>query len=420
MSITATQLGMAPITLDWSQLMGQSLPSWKSLDKESFDSAWKTLTQRFSSLEVGFYNAPSQTEISGILASESLAKQFLAQNQFTDCLFIGIGGSSLGPISLLAALKERTQSAVQFHFLENPDPYDWTSTVKNIRPETTLVCVVTKSGATFETTAQMLCSLEWLGKSRWKTHFMCITDPAQGDLRQFAQQEGLTTLPIHPSIGGRFSIFSSVGLFPAALAGLDVQAFLLGAKQVRDYMEKISLEKNPIFLIASELLRFYPQRSIHVCMPYATRLRTLGLWFTQLWGESLGKEGKGFTPLSAVGPNDQHSLLQLLRDGPDDKVTFFLRVEKMGEALKIPKAPEGPKAKIYPAFYLLQGHTLQDLLKIEYQATSLVLSRRARPHFSISLDTLDERNLGALYFFLQCKPQSSERFGTLTLLINRA
>jgi glucose-6-phosphate isomerase len=203
-------------------------------------------------------------------------------------------------------------------------------------------------------------------------------------------------LHIAPSIGGRFSIFSPVGLFPAALAGLSINDFLNGAKQARDYMEKTALEKNAAFLIAHELIRHFEKRPIHVCMPYSTRLRATGAWFAQLWGESLGKDGKGFTPVAAVGATDQHSILQLLRDGPDDKVTWFMTVSEVADEVAIPKTRVSAS---YPAFQLLEGHTLHELLKVEYQATSRVLANQGRPNLTLQLDQLDERSLGAMYFF---------------------
>ena len=282
--------------------------------------------------------------------------------------------------------------------MENPDPLEWKTNLRQLRPDSTLVCSVTKSGTTFETMALTLLALEWLGKERWKNHFVAITDPTKGDLRAFANQEGLHSLSVPPSIGGRFSIFSPVGLFPAALSGLSASSFLLGAKQVRDHMEKAAIEKNPIFILGNELIRQFPKRSVHVCMPYTSRLKLFAAWFVQLWGESLGKEGKGFTPLAAVGATDQHSILQLLRDGPDDKITFFLTLDQVDDEIKIPKAPEMADRKHYPSFKVVENHTLLELLGIEYRATSLVLTKQIRPHVTIHLDRLDERTMGALTF----------------------
>ncbi|OFZ19769.1 MAG: hypothetical protein A2X94_16985 [Bdellovibrionales bacterium GWB1_55_8] len=368
------------------------------MDASEWEQAWTGLKDRFAKGEVGFYDSPVTPDLSQQQESETLASEILKSGRFTDCLFLGIGGSALGPISFLAAVQEKASSAMRFHFAENPDPVDWKTTLGRLSPESTLVCVVTKSGTTFETVSQFLAAAEWLGRSRLKTNLVAITDPSKGDLRAFAAKEGIRTLAIAPPIGGRFSVFSPVGLFPARLAGLSTSDFLLGAKQVRDYIEKTPAEKNPLFIIGQEFVRQASRRSVHVCMPYSNRLRMIGDWFVQLWGESLGKDGKGFTPLAAVGATDQHSILQLLRDGPDDKITLFLTVDHVDDPVKIPKIDFGPGHGEYTSFKLLQGHTFQDLLQIEYRATSQVLTRQGRPNLTLRLDRLDERALGALYF----------------------
>lgn len=393
MAVTASRLGAAPITVDWTNVQGKY-----EVDAVQLGETWRKLKGRLHTGDAGFFDAPISPEISQIEKTQVLADSILKKGQFTDCLFLGIGGSALGPISLLSTLQDKKTTSLRFHFIENPDPLDWKGSLRNLRPDQTLVCSVTKSGTTFETMAQTLLALDWLGKERWQTHVVIITDPTRGDLREFAVQEKIPTLEIAPSLGGRFSVFTPVGLFPAALAGLSLTSFLQGAKQVRDYVEKTNVEKNPLFILASELIRHAPKRPIHVCMPYSTRMRLLGSWFVQLWGESLGKDGKGFTPIAAVGATDQHSILQLLRDGPDDKVTFFLTVDRVEDEVKIPRGPLKPDRKVYPAFQILEGHSLHELIQIEQRATSLVLTKQARPHVTIRLDALDERSLGALYF----------------------
>src|SRR5690606_15814462 len=123
-------------------------------------------------------------------------------------------GSALGPISLLDALKHRRKNSLRFHFQENPDAVDWKFTLRDLNPSRTLVVAVTKSGGTFETMSQFMIALEWLGRERWRSNVVAITDPEKGDLRKLARSAGFPTLDIHPSVGGRFSIFSPVGLFP--------------------------------------------------------------------------------------------------------------------------------------------------------------------------------------------------------------
>lgn len=393
MAVTANRLGNSSLLLDWSNLGSTTFST--EADQKEFENSWQKVHRRFDQGEVGFYNAPIQPTLSQIEESEQLAKNILQTEKFTDCLFLGIGGSALGPISLLSALEERKKTKIHFHFMENPDPTDWKTTLSRLNPETTLVCIVTKSGTTFETMAQALLALQWLEKKRWVSNVVAITDPTKGDLRTFATQNKISTLSIDPSIGGRFSIFSPVGLFPAALSGLSTRELLQGAKQVREYIEKTPPHKNPLFLIGASLIRQFEKRPIHFCMPYSTRLKFFGSWFAQLWGESLGKDGKGFTPLSALGATDQHSILQLLRDGPDDKVTFFISVDQVGDPVKIPSLLVLPSL---PAFSILEGHSLEALLNTEYAATKLVLARKGRPNFSLKLDRLDENSLGGLYF----------------------
>ncbi len=399
MTVTATKIGRSPLTIDWSNL--DRIPGVEgrvNADKEGFSASWNKLRAQFERREVAFYDAPVDNTLSQAEESIRMAQQILNKGIFTDVLFLGIGGSSLGPLSLLKALEEKRTNKLRFHFMENPDPTEWKMTVSGLEPAKTLVAVVAKSGVTFETIAQFLISLDWIGRDRMQSHVVAITDPAKGDLKAFVTEHGIPTLHIAPPMGGRFSVFSPVGLFACTLAGLSTENFLQGARDVRDYCEKTPVEKNPLMILGQHFIAHYPKRPIHVCMPYSTQLKTVGSWFVQLWGESLGKDGKGFTPLGALGATDQHSILQLLRDGPDDKITMFITVDQSRDPVAIPKTPAGLDVRKYPAFALLTGHSLQELLQTEYRATSLVLTRQNRPNLTLQLDSLDERAMGALYF----------------------
>ncbi|RYZ64619.1 MAG: hypothetical protein EOP09_15655, partial [Proteobacteria bacterium] len=401
MSVTASRIGSSSLLIEWSGLP-RPARSDSHQGKDKFKAPWESLKNRFANQEVAFYNAPIDEKVSCLSATIELASQVRKSGKFKTALFLGIGGSSLGPMSLLSALKHKANSGIDCLFMENPDPEDWVYTLKKFDPATTLIVPIAKSGTTFETLAQFLLALEWLGEARWKEHVIAITDPVKGDLRKFANEAGIRTLPIFPGVGGRFSLFTPVGLFPAAIAGLDPEALMNGAKKCRDYCEKTPIEKNPLFLIGADLLAQFKERPIHVAMPYSTELKLFGSWFVQLWAESLGKDGKGFTPLAALGAVDQHSLLQLLRDGPDDKVVFFLRVTDTENKVTIPslkKLATGSLASIsLPAFDILSGTSLHDLLTIEYQAIAKVLTNRARPHFLFQLDKLNEESLGTLTF----------------------
>lgn len=360
--------------------------------------AWERLSARFRSREIAFFDSVVDEELSQIRACEELAHKILARGTFQDCLFLGIGGSSLGPLSLLNALEEKCTSRLKIHVLENPDPLEWKATLQRLKPESTLVVCVTKSGTTFETLAQFLNALEWIGPERRKTHVVAITDPAKGDLRKFAQDYSIPTLAIAPAIGGRFSVFTPVGLFAAALAGLNPRTFLQGAAEVRETFTHAPDLAHPVLAIARALLDQSGDITTHVCMPYSSRLRTFADWFVQLWGESLGKDGRGFTPLAALGAVDQHSILQLLRDGPKDKSTLLMGVREVVDPVPIARAPRSPSGQSYPAFEILEGNTLHQLLRIERSAIERVFRNQARSVWTLEIERLDERNLGALYF----------------------
>ncbi len=389
-SIHTKRLGQSSLRLDCSNLQTAGLvPSIPSKN------VWPKLRSDFKNKVSAFYDAPIDLTISKITEVNALARKFKNTTQFTHCLFIGIGGSSLGPKSFLKALP--FQSEIEILFIENPDPDDWRNTISKLDPKSTLICCATKSGKTFETLSLFLLALEWIGKKRWKNQVVCITDPESGDLRKLSQLENLATLPIDPKLGGRFSIFSPVGLFPMAMSGINCGEFLSGAMKIRDYFEKTPIDQNPIFHISHQLIQNFKSFPIHVLMPYTSLLKEFSLWWIQLWAESLGKDNKGFTPISAVGAVDQHSLLQLLKEGPLNKTVFFIRTEKFENDIRIPKLNWSNPEK-FETIPLLEDQDLKHLLTLEYNATSRVLVNRHIPLLSLHLDKITESSLGSLYF----------------------
>ncbi len=393
MSITASRFGSAPLLLDWSGIQ-TDLPAGR---RDELHSAWTKTLRGLHDGVSGFYNAVIDPSISQIDASESLAKKFLARPEIKNCLFIGIGGSSLGPLVLTDALKHRAQSKIRFHFFENPDPIDWTYRIATLDPRETLVCVITKSGTTYETISIFMLAFDWLvkalGREAATKQCVAITDPEKGELREFAKKEGVETLAIAPSVGGRYSVFTPVGLFAGALAGLDMRGFVQGAKKIRDACEKATPEKNLFLTWAHALFARAQSHPVHLMMPYSTPLRLLANWWVQLWAESLGKNGKGYTAVPALGAIDQHSMLQLLRDGPNDKVIWFVNVSDFKTKIRIPSIDFRVKT-----FELLEGQELGSLLDTEFRAIQRVMTNQKRPHLQVQIDELNEESLGALFF----------------------
>jgi glucose-6-phosphate isomerase len=333
-------------------------------------------------------------------------------------LVLGIGGSALGTKALLNALRrpawnewddEGREFFPRLTVLENIDPTTVAAALQRIDPRRVLVNVISKSGGTAETMAQYLVVREWLEQalgSAASRHLVFTTDPDRGALRTIAQREHVATLDVPPEVGGRFSVLSPVGLLPAALVGIDVEALLAGARVAVDRSESDDLLRNPAALYGA--LHWAADTGlaarVHVLMPYTDRLREFAEWYRQLWAESLGKrvdrKGKpvqvGPTPVGAVGATDQHSQVQLFMEGPYDKVITFMTVDDLGVDLPIPSRPGSP-----PDLEYLPGHTLGELLRAEYAATSAALAEMGRMSCTLSLPDLSPATLGEAIMFFQ-------------------
>jgi glucose-6-phosphate isomerase len=347
----------------------------------------------------GFMYLPKTTEF--LDSSKGLAEEIRAEGA-TDFIHIGIGGSALGPIALHRALNHPYYNLLpsypgpRLHFAENTDPATLAAILHVVDLPNTWINVVTKSGSTAETIANFLvirgALLEALGEGTYREHVVFTTDPEEGYLRQIARCEDTKTLPIPPDVGGRFSVLTPVGLFPAAVTGLDAGALLRGASQCVDEVKQRGADHPAVEGAAYYyLMDISKGRNVRVMMPYADRLDRLAAWFVQLWAESLGKEGRGSTPHGAVGTTDQHSQVQLYMEGPQDKVIEIIEVEDHPRDLPIPKAYEDLEGVGY-----LSGHTMAELLNVECDATRKALLEAGRPNATIRLGTIDEEHLGYL------------------------
>ena len=341
-------------------------------------------------------------------------------------LVLGIGGSALGTKALLNALRrpawnewddEGRDFFPRLTILENVDPTSVAAALQRIDPRRVLVNVISKSGGTAETMAQYLVVRHWLEEALGPAasrHLVFTTDPERGALREIAKQDRIATLDVPPEVGGRFSVLSPVGLLPAALVGIDVEELLAGAGRAVERAESDDLLQNPAALYAA--LHWAADTSLgarnHVLMPYTDRLRELAEWYRQLWAESLGKrvnrKGEvvhvGPTPVSAVGATDQHSQVQLFMEGPFDKVITFVTVDDLGGDVPIPSmsVASGSEQPRVPAdLEYLQGHTLGELLRAEYEATSAALAQMGRMSCTLALPDLTAATIGEAIMFFQ-------------------
>ena len=217
--------------------------------------------------------------------------------------------------------------------------------------------------------------IDALGDFGFQGRTIATTDPEEGFLKQIADRDDLKVLPIPADVGGRFSVLTPVGLLPAAVAGLDIDALLAGASQCVDEVNERGAEHPAVVGATMHYLMDTARgRNVRVMMTYADALERLAAWFVQLWAESLGKDGKGSTPHGAVGTTDQHSQVQLYMEGPEDKVIEIVEVEDHPRDLTIPEAYDDLEGVGY-----LGGHSMAELLNVECDATRRALPRPATP-----------------------------------------
>jgi len=328
-----------------------------------------------------------------------LAEEF---RRFGHVVVLGIGGSSLGGQTLYA-LADRgfgpKPGAPRLHFMENIDPGSFEALLRNIDLTRTGVIVISKSGGTAEPLAQFGIVLEALrgavGKKSAAERCLALTEAKDNVLRRLARRESIRLVDHDPDIGGRFSVLSNVGVLPALIAGLDAEALRRGAEAVlSETLAAKTPRAAPAAMGAAVSVGLAELHSLRtaVLMPYADQLAYFGLWYRQLWAESLGKNGKGTTPIRAVGVVDQHSQLQLYLDGPADKMFTVVMLDQAGKGGRVPD-----DLMADPELAYLKGRTMGDLLEAEQQATAESLMQRGRPTRVIRLDRLDEEHLGALF-----------------------
>lgn len=333
-------------------------------------------------------------------------------------VLLGIGGSALGPRTIFETafgpyghrrVGREGGPAREVFIADNIDPDGFSQILEQLDLSRTLFNVVSKSGSTVETMAQWTIAwravTEAVGADRAARHFVFTTDPEKGFLRENASRLGVPVLDIPPEVGGRFSVLTPVGLFPALAMGVDPAELLAGARAMSQRCSNSDMESNPAAVLAlvHVLMDRMKGKNIAVMMPYSDRLRAFAEWFGQLWAESLGKSRTpggdqkapmGQTPVRALGVTDQHSQIQLYVDGPNDRLITLLAVDRSRVALTLgAEAITGGDSGLS----YLHGHDLGEVFRIEQAATELALARASRPTLVWRMPEATVSALGELF-----------------------
>jgi len=320
----------------------------------------------------------------------------------------GTGGSSLGGQTLARLAgwfipgdqRPAASRLPRVRFYDNLDADSLHHGLNLLDPATTRFLVISKSGGTAETLMQALSALDWMRRADMAEMiprgFLGLSEPARAGatnpLRTLFEGLGIHMLDHDTEIGGRFSVFSNVGMIVAQARGLDVQAIRAGGAQVLDEVARPAAEYAPAVGAATAIALAQDKGArVSVMMPYADHLSHFARWYVQLWAESLGKDGKGTTPLAALGPVDQHSQLQLFMDGPPDHMITLIRPAHPPSDPPMPADLAAAAGVDY-----LAGLRVSELVSAQQRAIADALMRAGRPVRLIDVDKPDEATLGRL------------------------
>ncbi len=408
------------LKLDYNNMMADYIGKEQGFTAKDFAENKKVIASAFNTVSenkgkgmMGWTELPfNQKEI----VADILATAKDIKKKFDNFVVLGIGGSALGPIAVFQALchlrhnelPKSKRKAPKLYVEDNVDPERMTALLDVIDINKTMFNVVTKSGATSETMSQYLIIMDILKKKlgdKAKDHMIATTSESKGNLIKIAKEEGLKTFYIPDGVGGRFSELCPVGLLPAAVVGIDIKQLLAGAAHMDKICRSKDIKKNPALISAFlEYLAMQRGKNISVMMPYADSLKYIADWYCQLWGESLGKavdnEGNyvyvGQTPVKALGVTDQHSQVQLYREGPFDKVITIIAVENFRSTVNISKGCEN-----IPDVSFLCDHTMNELINAEREATEYALTTAKRLNYTITLPEVNAFTIGELLYMFE-------------------
>ena len=341
--------------------------------------------------DIGYYKLPYQ--------NTTHIKEFAKTVKQKHIVIIGIGGSSLGTYAIHKFLQHK-ENDKKLHFLESTDPVDINYRIGKIDLEDALFIIISKSGTTIET----ISIFKYLhSKININTSNCIAITENDSKLNNYALKKSIKTFEIPKDVGGRFSVFSVVGLVPLAIMGIDIDRLLMGCKVVSDDFFRQKGYYEQIMQKARFMVENKNRFNINVIFSYSSLLEGFNKWYIQLWGESLGKINinktkQALTPIGLIGPVDQHSFLQLIMEGKRDKTVTFIKVWDFENNVEVPNITlDGFEDLDY-----INGIKFKDLINYQADATiSAVEQLKDIPCDIITIEKQDEENLAKLMFSFQ-------------------
>tara|TARA_Y100001960_G_C14734395_1_gene859452 strand:+ start:233 stop:1465 length:1233 start_codon:yes stop_codon:yes gene_type:complete len=366
---------------------------YKNLD----ENALKNFINLNSNLNLEIKNVIKNLRLFNIINDEKIVSETINKvNEFAlnkkNFIVFGTGGSNLGARALINILHNKEKNYIEFY--DNIDPVSFKNSLNKFNLEEIGFIIISKSGSTLETISQFTCLIEiFEQKNKLKIFYqncLIITENKASPIRNIALQNKCKILDHDPNIGGRYSVFSNVGMVPALLAGIDVKKIHEG---VNVFLNNINTDLFKKYLKFGTLIsskKFF-NKNINVLMTYSDSLHYFGKWYLQLWSESIGKNGLGLTPIHATGTTDQHSQLQLFLDGPKDKFFTFVTTNHKGKGLMINRSILDNNN-----LQFLAGKFMGDLMEAEQKATIDTFINNKFAIREIKLPEINEYYIGKL------------------------
>ena len=395
------------INVDISNVWGrQSLRDLLAMEKEVFD-AHMTLTEGSGDGNdyLGWLNLPVETETEEIRRIRAAAKRIRESSDVF--VVIGIGGSYLGPRAAIELLQGcnhnigKGKGDPQIFYAGNTlSTRAWNELQRLLEGKDFSIAIISKSGTTTEP-AIATRALRWMLERKYGTEearkrTYAITDPAKGALRQMAEEEGWETFVIPPSVGGRYSVLTAVGLLPMAVAGIDPMEVMQGAAFAKKEYDIRSFE-NPVWLYAAVRNMLYRGgKCIEILESFEPGFKMMGGWWQQLYGESEGKDGKGIFPVTAEFTPDLHSLGQMIQQGERNIFETMVRFDAPEKVLTI-----GSDVKNLDGLNYLEGKTLDFVDEKAYLGTLAAHVDGGVPVITMDMGKLDAAKVGEMFYFFE-------------------
>lgn len=354
---------------------------------------------------IGWRDLPAETPDSLIDECEKVRDEW-AKKGVDLVVVVGIGGSYLGSKCAIEALSHafiRKENAPQVIFAGNNLSEEYLAEVMDLVKLRNAACVViSKSGTTTEPAVAFRIIKDYIetayGKKDASSRIVAITDASKGALKTLSNQEGYRTFVVPDDVGGRFSVLTPVGLLPIMLAGFDVRQMLAGAAEMQKYLSGDRSEFNPAVLYAAMRNILYCEKGFttEILVSYNPKLQYLGEWWKQLFGESEGKGGKGIYPASVICTTDLHSMGQFIQDGSRNLFETVVCVEKSNRELAITSDAQNLDQLNY-----LSGQRVEHCNAMARMGTKLAHMDGGVPQMEISIERINEYNLGSIFYFFE-------------------